>query len=159
MPDNLITKIRELITKNPSNRMLDTIWVTCEGENPADRENIGELEYYSPAFKNDQFQGIPAYYFPYKKQKNYKAPFIFVKFIKPQYNVLIQIECKAWAKNIIPNRQERLGSVHFELMIDWTNPYWIGQQPSSFSIVVPSSWPKNSILVKLVATLCNKQKY
>jgi len=63
---------------------LDTIWVTCEGENPADRENIGPLQYYAPAFKNDQFQGIPKYYFPFLKQDRYKAPFIFVKFIKPQ---------------------------------------------------------------------------
>jgi sodium/potassium-transporting ATPase subunit beta len=32
--------------------------------------------------------------------------------------VLINIECKAWAKNIIHDRQDRRGSVHFELMID-----------------------------------------
>lgn len=32
--------------------------------------------------------------------------------------VLIQIECKAWAKNIRFDRKERVGSVHFELMID-----------------------------------------
>lgn len=32
--------------------------------------------------------------------------------------VLINIECKAWAKNIEHDRQDRRGSVHFELMID-----------------------------------------
>jgi sodium/potassium-transporting ATPase subunit beta len=32
--------------------------------------------------------------------------------------VLINIECKAWAKNIKHDRTDRLGSVHFELMID-----------------------------------------
>lgn len=32
--------------------------------------------------------------------------------------VLINIECKAWAKNIKHDRQDRRGSVHFELMID-----------------------------------------
>jgi sodium/potassium-transporting ATPase subunit beta len=32
--------------------------------------------------------------------------------------VLINVECKAWAKNIHHDRAERRGSVHFELMID-----------------------------------------
>lgn len=32
--------------------------------------------------------------------------------------VLINIECKAWAKNIVYDRYERRGSVHFELMVD-----------------------------------------
>ncbi|CAH2065805.1 unnamed protein product, partial [Iphiclides podalirius] len=32
--------------------------------------------------------------------------------------VLINIECKAWAKNIQYDRYERRGSVHFELMVD-----------------------------------------
>lgn len=32
--------------------------------------------------------------------------------------VLINIECKAWAKNILYDRYERRGSVHFELMVD-----------------------------------------
>jgi len=118
MPGELIQNIENMIKKNSNDPVLNTIWVSCEGENPADRENIGPLQYYAPAFKNSEFQGIPAYYFPFMKQDRYKAPFVFVKFMKPQYNVLIQIECKAWAKNIVPNRQDRLGSVHFELMID-----------------------------------------
>jgi hypothetical protein len=32
--------------------------------------------------------------------------------------ILINIECKAWARNIVHDRQERVGMVHFELMID-----------------------------------------
>lgn len=36
----------------------------------------------------------------------------------PTAGVLINIECKAWAKNIVYDRAERKGSVHFELMID-----------------------------------------
>jgi sodium/potassium-transporting ATPase subunit beta len=63
---------------------LDTVWVTCEGENPADRENIGPVEYYASGITDRQFPGIPGYFFPYSKQDNYKAPFVFVKFTKPQ---------------------------------------------------------------------------
>ena len=32
--------------------------------------------------------------------------------------VLLNIECKAWAKNIHHDRKERRGSVHLELMVD-----------------------------------------
>lgn len=34
--------------------------------------------------------------------------------------IIINIECKAWARNIrhTNDRHERLGSVHFELLID-----------------------------------------
>lgn len=32
--------------------------------------------------------------------------------------VLINIECKAWAQNIVHDRTDRRGSVHFELMVD-----------------------------------------
>lgn len=35
--------------------------------------------------------------------------------------VLISVECKVWAKNILHDRQRRLGSVIFELMMDWSN--------------------------------------
>lgn len=32
--------------------------------------------------------------------------------------IVINIECKAWAKNIKHSRADRTGSVHFELLID-----------------------------------------
>ncbi|KAJ6649706.1 Sodium/potassium-transporting ATPase subunit beta-2 [Pseudolycoriella hygida] len=32
--------------------------------------------------------------------------------------IIINIECKAWARNIIHDRKEKMGSVHFELLID-----------------------------------------
>jgi sodium/potassium-transporting ATPase subunit beta len=32
--------------------------------------------------------------------------------------VLINIECKVWAKNIIRDRQRRLVSIQFELLMD-----------------------------------------
>jgi len=33
-------------------------------------------------------------------------------------NVLVKVECKAWAHNIIHDRRERLGLTHFQLLID-----------------------------------------
>lgn len=143
------------------------IWVSCEGESPADIENLGPIN-YSPR------RGFPAYYFPFKNVKGYQPPIVAVQFENPKRKcefcliiinleshtdeeernhkheishmlktfrthlfrkrknltcftfstfshtagVLINIECKAWAKNIKHDRAERRGSVHFELMID-----------------------------------------
>jgi len=87
------------------------IYITCEGENAADKENIGPVRYYPT-------QGIEFKYFPFRNQPGYLSPFVFVHFMKPSPGVLINIECKAWAKNIKHDRMDREGSVHFELLID-----------------------------------------
>lgn len=87
------------------------IYITCEGENAADKENIGGIEYYPK-------QGIEFRYFPFTNQPGYLSPFVFVHFKRPSPGVLINIECKAWAKNIKHNRMDREGSVHFELLMD-----------------------------------------
>lgn len=136
-----------LICFLPQKKQRNLVWVSCEGESPADVENLGAVN-YSPR------RGFPAYYFPYKNQKGYQPPIVAVQFAKPKRKcffssasisnflalifdlthhftsssfsflfvklagVLINIECKAWAKNILYDRSERRGSVHFELMID-----------------------------------------
>jgi len=87
------------------------IYITCEGENAADKENIGPIAYYPQ-------QGIEFKYFPFTNQPGYLSPFVFVHFSKPAPGVLINVECKAWAKNIKHNRMDREGSVHFELLMD-----------------------------------------
>lgn len=95
---------------NPSS-FLDTIWVSCAGENINDQETLGPVVYYPRP-------GIPGYYFPFHKQLGYQSPFVFVQFVKPAPGTLINVECRAWAKNINYDKIDRLGSVHFELMID-----------------------------------------
>lgn len=96
---------------SPNNMLLNTVWVSCEGENPADKDNMGPIQ-YKPE------RGFPGYYFPYKNTPGYLSPLVAVFFEKPKYGVLINIECKAWARNIIYDRFDRRGSVHFELMVD-----------------------------------------
>uniref|UniRef100_A0A023F8Y2 Putative sodium/potassium-transporting atpase subunit beta-2 n=1 Tax=Triatoma infestans TaxID=30076 RepID=A0A023F8Y2_TRIIF len=109
MPQDLKNHINDEKKHNP--KALNTVWVSCEGENPADVENIGSIQYIPR-------RGFPGYYFPYKNQKGYLSPIIAIWFEKPASGVLINIECKAWAHNIQHDRAERRGSVHFELMID-----------------------------------------
>ncbi|KAK0160097.1 hypothetical protein PV328_007539 [Microctonus aethiopoides] len=109
MPNDLKNRIKTAKMRSPEE--LQTIWVSCEGENPADIENIGPIQYKPRS-------GFPGYFFPYANSPGYLSPLVAVWFESPKRNVLINIECKAWARNIIHDRVERRGSVHFELMVD-----------------------------------------
>uniref|UniRef100_A0A1L8DF34 Putative sodium/potassium-transporting atpase subunit beta-2 n=1 Tax=Nyssomyia neivai TaxID=330878 RepID=A0A1L8DF34_9DIPT len=109
MPQQLRDLVREEEVKTP--HTLNTIWVSCEGENPADIENVGPVKYYPR-------QGFPGYFYPYENSEGYLSPLVAVHFVRPVRGIIINIECKAWAKNIHHDRKERIGSVHFELMID-----------------------------------------
>jgi sodium/potassium-transporting ATPase subunit beta len=86
------------------------IGVTCEGENPIDQENIGPLKYWPP-------EGFPRYYYPYRNQEGYRSPLVMVKFAKLTNGVVINVWCKAWARNIRHHRFDDMGSVHFELLV------------------------------------------
>ncbi|CAG9784729.1 unnamed protein product [Diatraea saccharalis] len=107
MPEDLKQHIKMVSGKPEAN----TVWVSCEGENPADVENIGPVQYIPR-------RGFPAFYYPFTNKEGYLSPLVAVLFEKPRTGVLINIECKAWAKNINYDRYERRGSVHFELMVD-----------------------------------------
>jgi len=87
------------------------VYITCEGENAADQENMGPVKFYPS-------NAVQSFYFPYNNVPGYMQPFVFAHFEKPEKGVLINVECKAWAANIVHDRQERIGSVHFEIMID-----------------------------------------
>uniref|UniRef100_A0A1A9ZFE8 Sodium/potassium-transporting ATPase subunit beta-2 n=1 Tax=Glossina pallidipes TaxID=7398 RepID=A0A1A9ZFE8_GLOPL len=109
MPLNLKTYIGEM-EKTQMHKM-NTIWVSCEGENPADQENVGPVDYLP-------IRGFPGYFYPYQNSEGYLSPLVAVHFQRPKRGIIINIECKAWARNIIHDRKERVGSVHFELLID-----------------------------------------
>jgi len=104
-PSNLPDHIRDVYDPN-------YVYISCQGENPADKENLGPIKYFP------ENGAIPKYYFPFTNLDGYLSPFVFVKFEKPATGVLINIECKAWAANIKHDRTDRMGSVHFELLID-----------------------------------------
>lgn len=109
MPQELKTYINSQKANHP--KTLNTVWVSCEGENPADIENVGKIEYIPR-------RGFPGFFYPFENSEGYLSPLVAINFVRPKSGVLINIECKAWAKNIIHDRTDRIGSVHFELMID-----------------------------------------
>lgn len=53
------------------------VWVSCEGENPADMENIGPLRYIPQ-------RGFLAQYFPFQNQDGYLSPLVAVHFENPR---------------------------------------------------------------------------
>lgn len=106
LPPNLKSHIDRL----PKERR-NQVWLDCTGENPADRENIGQLKYIPTD------RGFPADYFPYTNQENYQSPLVAVKFMNPPVGQLLHVECRAWAGNIGYDRMQRVGKAHFELMV------------------------------------------
>lgn len=99
--------------KDPKgNTDLYKVWLTCEGENPADKENIGQITYFPGPF-------FRSYYYPYTNSPGYLQPLVAVQFHGPENGVLINIECRAYAGNI-----EMIvvkGSAAFTLNCSWTN--------------------------------------
>merc|ERR1712062_744953 len=113
-PQDLPQTIKTAFNKNVQDgkpELNNRVWLECDGENPADRENIGGITYYPT-------NGVSANFYPYLNQKGYLSPVVFARLDNPKHGVLIAVECKAWAKNIHHNSQERRGLVHFEMMID-----------------------------------------
>jgi len=117
MPDGLKKHIIAEVKHKPGQEVevLKTVWLSCSGENVGDTENLPDTNI---VFKPQQ--GIPGYFFPYRNQANYKSPFVMVQLNVPETSrhTLINVECRAWAKNIHYDRQNRLGSVHFEILVD-----------------------------------------
>ncbi|GLV41525.1 nervana 2 [Carabus blaptoides fortunei] len=116
-PKNLPTDMPQDLKEHIGNLTVEQrnqTWVSCAGENPADRETLGDTLRYYPT------RGFPNYYYPYTNVKGYLSPLVAVQVVRPKTNILINIECRAWAKNIIyrGGNQQREGSVHLELLVD-----------------------------------------
>lgn len=104
------------VRANPRN-----VFILCFGENQVDMDFIGPVTYYSrtPDGRGEYPIGfIPFYYFPYKNQDGYRSPLVFAYFNNITTNVLVNVMCKAYAKNIFRNNLYRIGAVHFEIFID-----------------------------------------
>ncbi|CAD5112948.1 DgyrCDS2155 [Dimorphilus gyrociliatus] len=84
--------------------------VGCFGENPLDKELVGQIQYSVVGFHKK--------FYPYKQQRGYLSPVVMIKFKNIREGVLVQVECKAYAKNIKHHRNDRAGSTHFEIISD-----------------------------------------
>ena len=80
LPENAPKSLKDFVTKwetDHADRVGHMVWLSCEGENPADVENIGEIKYFP-------YPGIPTYYFPFNNQKDYKSPIVMAHLTAPK---------------------------------------------------------------------------
>lgn len=107
MPQDLKDYIKAL---EPAKR--NQVWLSCRGNKEADVAAVGPMKYFPS-------MGVPAYYYPFTNQPGYLSPIVAVQFERPQPDQLIEIECRAWAKNIkyVQSIRERQGSVVLSVMV------------------------------------------
>ena len=71
----------KFLTKNllffSSHLQNEMIWISCEGENPADIENLGPINYIPQ-------RGFPGYFYPFMNQRGYMPPVIAINFERPK---------------------------------------------------------------------------
>ncbi|KAH8238926.1 hypothetical protein KR038_008219 [Drosophila bunnanda] len=89
------------------------IWVSCNGHLSKDKELFQNIKYFPS-------QGFPAYYYPYMNQPGYLSPLVAVQFVSPPKGQMLDVECRAWAKNIIysGSARDRKGSVTFQIIVN-----------------------------------------
>ncbi|XP_055894484.1 sodium/potassium-transporting ATPase subunit beta-2-like [Biomphalaria glabrata] len=87
------------------------IHVRCDGDDDSTRENMGDLLYFPE-------KGFPFKYFPFRNQQGYRSPLVFVRFDNPRPGIILFITCRAYARNIVHDKTEKMGQVSFELIVD-----------------------------------------
>lgn len=120
LPEEMPADLKAHIAQLPESHRKQ-VWVSCYGENGADQEILGDISYYPT-------RGFPSYFYPYLNAPGYLSPLVAVKFVRPSRkfsshiecenkskyiftkirhpsffllaNQIINIECRAWAKNI-----------------------------------------------------------
>ena len=93
MPESLKTYINE--TEDLKQEQKEgMVWFSCEGENPADKEHIGHIDYLPKP-------GVPKFHYPYTNQDGYHSPAVFAHFTNPKRK---SRELNDWLKDVKYNQ-------------------------------------------------------
>lgn len=76
LPSKMPESLKEHISSRNGDN-LEVVWVSCEGENPADIENLGKGTIYKSLSGEQGFLGK---YFPFKNTEGYLQPIVAVQF-------------------------------------------------------------------------------
>lgn len=76
LPSEMPEDLRMHITELPESHR-NQIWVSCRGEYGADKEIIGNIEYFPT-------RGFPSYFYPFVNTPGYLSPLVAVKFVRPK---------------------------------------------------------------------------
>ncbi|CAF1248191.1 unnamed protein product [Adineta steineri] len=93
------------------------VYITCDGTNPADRDVLNDIVYYSldKPSGSTKYGAIPNYYFPYRNARDHVQPFVLVQFKNLPIDRLISVTCKVWAPNIEHDTRAMRGMTSFQL--------------------------------------------
>lgn len=120
-----MNRIYGWLPKDPSK----DVRVRCYGENEADAETLGTIQYYPGSEDEKGTYGIiPGYYFPFLNQPDYLSPLVFAHFVNIKKFTLALVWCEFDRDDMqfgdnstyVVSRalNERAGGVHFELVVD-----------------------------------------
>jgi len=108
-----LNKVFEFVPVLANDTDVDYLKLECVGEHPADKDNIGLVDYYPQP-------GVNVSFFPYLGQQGYINPLVFIKLQNPKKGVLIQVLCTP--SNVANIKQDKMkrgdGRVTFEVLID-----------------------------------------
>lgn len=78
LPAEMPQELKTFIANAPEDQR-QQIWVSCNGQDGIDRENLGNgFEYYPP-----KLHGFPGYFYPYTNTPGYLSPLIAVRLMRP----------------------------------------------------------------------------
>ncbi|XP_075991269.1 sodium/potassium-transporting ATPase subunit beta-2-like [Anticarsia gemmatalis] len=123
IPPEMPHHIREAMRYRPAHQHGDFIWVSCEGEFAADKENLGPIQYipadYPPGFPTSRLHTADRIsYHERSMPDRVPGPLVAVYFENPRRGVVINVECRIWTRDILYDRSSRIGRARFELFID-----------------------------------------
>ena len=92
------------------------VLIKCFGQYPTDQDLVRQVDHIS-ILGNKAIGGLPIYYYPYLNQPGYRQPYVWVQFTNIESNVLLNIVCRAYARNIrySTSLEDMTGAVHFEI--------------------------------------------
>ncbi|CAG9784732.1 unnamed protein product [Diatraea saccharalis] len=109
--------------QRPAQTFGDYVWVSCGGEMNSDKENIGPIQFIPaglpPGFPVSRLHTADK--IPYANRNlpdQTPPPLIAVFFENPRREVLINVECRIWTRDIYYDPSSRVGRARFELFIN-----------------------------------------
>jgi len=109
MPEDLKNTINNTLSSSPN--QAKKVWLSCVGRHDEDKENLGNITYFPE-------QGFPGYYYPFRNQAGFRSPVVAVQILEPKPEVVINLECRAWAPNILQDRKEQLGVLNYKIKVE-----------------------------------------
>lgn len=110
LPKEMPEELRKHIETQHSTK-LRQVWVSCVIKDEGPENKVGKLHFIP-------WHGFPSFFYPARhNMPGYSKPLVAVQFENLKPNVEINVECRAWAKNIPKGSQK----VDFKLFVDTTS--------------------------------------